>query len=111
MRVFTAPGSREHFAGRFEGAGALMQLNLWISQKLIGSAALLLFALSAVSVEPARAQTKDGQEQDIQQLKDKLQRLDQMMEEVRTEISALELQGQGHAPVSALTSGPAQAKE
>jgi hypothetical protein len=88
-----------------------MRSTLWISQKLIGAAVLLLFALSAVSVESARAQTKDGQEQDIQQLKDKLQRLDQMMEEVRAEISALELQGQGHASVSAVTAGPTQAKE
>jgi DcaP outer membrane protein len=88
-----------------------MRSNLWISRRLIGSAALLLVALSAVSVEPARAQSADGQEQDLQQLKDKLQRLDQMMEEVRAEMSALELKGQQHAPVSALTPSPTQAKQ
>src|SRR5258708_17382579 len=88
-----------------------MRSTLWVSLKPIRSAALLVFALSAIWVEPARAQTKDGQEQAIQQLKDKLQRLDQTMEEVRAEITALELQGQQHAPVSAPTPGPTQAKE
>jgi DcaP outer membrane protein len=87
-----------------------MRSNLWVSWKPIRSAALLVIALSAIWVVPAPAQTKDGQEQDIQQLKDKLQRLDQTMEEVRAELSALELQRQQHAPVSALT-GPTQAKE
>ncbi len=93
-----------------------MQSKLWISWKPIGSPvllvlSLLVFAHSAIWVEPARAQTKANQEQDIQQLKDKLQQLDQMMEEVRAEISALELQGQQHAAVSAVTPGPTQAKQ
>ena len=88
-----------------------MRSNVSISWKPIKSAVLLVFALSAIWMEPARAQTKDGQQQDIQQLKDKLQQMDQMMEEVRAEISAMELQGQQHAPVSAPTPGATQAKE
>ena len=58
-----------------------MRSNLWISWKPIRSAALMVFVLSAIWMEPARVQTKDGQQQDLQQLKDKLQQLDQMMEE------------------------------
>ena len=67
-----------------------MQSTLWISRKLIGSAPLLLFALCAVSGGPARAQTTDGRQQDIQQLKDKLQQLDQMMEELKVQIQSIE---------------------
>jgi cell division protein FtsB len=66
-----------------------MRSNLWISPKLTGSAALLLFALSAVSIEHANAQSQDSREQELQQLKEKLQSLDQTMEEVRAEISAM----------------------
>jgi hypothetical protein len=67
-----------------------MQSTLWISRKLIGSSALVLFALCAVSVGPARAQTTDARQQDIQQLKDKLQQLDQMMEELKGQIQSIE---------------------
>ena len=87
-----------------------MRSNVPISSKPIKAAVLLAFALSAIWVVPARAQTTAGQAQDIQQLKDKLQQLDQMMEEVRTEITALELQGQ-RAPAAAPTPGPTQAKQ
>src|ERR1700759_1318050 len=97
-------------SGKSDGSGVLMRSNVSISWKPIKSAVLLAFALSAIWVEPARAQTKDGQQQDIQQLKDKLQQLDQMMEEVKAEITAMELRGQQHAPGSAATPGPAQAK-
>src|SRR3984885_4609659 len=88
-----------------------MQSTVFSSWKPIKSAVLLVFALSAIWVEPARAQTKDGQQQDIQQLKDKLQQMDQMMEEVKAEITALELQGQQHALASTPTPGPTQAKQ
>ncbi len=87
-----------------------MRSNVSISWQPIKFAVLLVFAVSAIWMAPARAQTKDGQEQDIQQLKDKLQQLDQMMEEVKAEISAMELQGQQHAPASAPAPGPTQAK-
>jgi cell division protein FtsB len=58
--------------------------------KIISSTALMLFALSAIWIQPVAAQSQDGQKQDIQQLKDKLQQLDQMMSEVKGEIRALE---------------------
>ena len=88
-----------------------MRSNVSISWKPIKSAVLLVFAFCAIWMEPARGQANDGQQQDIQQLKDKLQQMDQMMEEVRAEISAMELQGQKHALVSTPTPGPAQAKQ
>jgi hypothetical protein len=66
-----------------------MRSNLWINWKLISSTLLWPTAFSAVWIEPAREQSQE--KQDIQQLRDKLQRLDQMMDEVRAEISALEL--------------------
>src|SRR5580658_1676612 len=88
-----------------------MRSNVSLSWKPIKSTVLLVFAFSAIWVEPAPAQTKDGQQQDIQQLKDKLQQMDQMMEEVRAEISAMELQGQTHALTSTTAPGPTQAKQ
>jgi hypothetical protein len=88
-----------------------MRSNVSLSWKPIKSAVLLVFAFSAIWVEPAPAQTKDGQQQDIQQLKDKLQQMDQMMEEVRAEISAMELQGQQHALASTTAPGPTQPKQ
>jgi len=66
--------------------------------KIISSTALLLFALSTVWIQPARAQSQDSQKQEIQQLKNKLQQLDQMMTEVKGEIRALE--GTQVAPVA-----------
>jgi hypothetical protein len=64
--------------------------------KIISSTTLLLFALSVIWIQPARAQSQDDRKQDIQQLKDKLQQLDQMMNEVKGELNALE----GAAPSS-----------
>src|SRR5580692_11883343 len=58
--------------------------------KTISSTVLLLFALSVIWIQPARAQSQDARKQDIQQLKDKLQQLDQMMNEVKEELDALE---------------------
>src|SRR5271170_8262707 len=70
-----------------------------VSMKTITSTALLLFALSTIWIQPAAAQSQDEQKQDIQQLKDKLQQLDQMMNEVRGEIRSLEgAQGPPVAP-------------
>jgi hypothetical protein len=53
---------------------------------------LFLCALSPLSIEPARAQSQD-REQEIQKLKDKLQQVDQMMGEVMAQIKALEQSG------------------
>lgn len=50
---------------------------------------LFLSVLSPFSIEPARAQSQD-REQEIQKLKDKLQQMDQMMGEVKAQIRALE---------------------
>jgi len=50
---------------------------------------LFLSVLSTLSIEPARAQSPD-REQEIQNLKDKLQQMDQMMGEVKAQIKALE---------------------
>ena len=74
-----------------------MRSNIRITRKIINSTALFLFALSAVCSQPARAQSQEDQKQDIQKLKDKLQQLDQMMNEVKGELNALE--GTGPNPV------------
>src|SRR5580704_17942810 len=68
----------------------------------ISSTALLLLALSAISIQSAAAQSQDQRNADIEQLKNKLQQLDQMMTEVKGEIKSLEgtpapLVGQGQA--------------
>jgi DcaP outer membrane protein len=60
--------------------------------------ALLIAVLfgSVAGVSPAQAQSQDTRAQDIQQLKDKLQQLEQMMGEVKGQITALE--GQSGTP-------------
>jgi hypothetical protein len=58
---------------------------------------LLLFALFAICIQPARAQSQERQHE-IQQLKDKLQQLDQMMGEVKAELNALEREGAQPGP-------------
>src|SRR5579864_3710462 len=75
-------------------AGVLMKKNSFI--------ALLLFAVSAISIQTAAAQSQDQRNADIEQLKNKLQQLDQMMTEFKGEIKSLEgtpapLVGQGQA--------------
>jgi len=71
-----------------------MRSNHPINCRAISSTALLILALSVIWVQPARAQSQGAQQQDIQQLRDKLQQLDQMMNEVKAEIGALEGQKQ-----------------
>jgi len=78
-----------------------MRSNLRTTWKIITSTAVLLCALSVISIQPARAQSPDERKQDIQQLKDKLQQLDQMMSEAKVELNALE----GTAP------GPAEGQK
>jgi hypothetical protein len=76
-----------------------MRSNPRTTWKIITSTAVLLFAISVIWIQPARAQSPDNdRKQDIQQLKDKLEQLDQEMNEVRGEINNLE----GAAP------GPAE---
>jgi DcaP outer membrane protein len=74
--------------------------------KTISFIAVVLFAVSAISIQTAAAQSQDQRNADIEQLKNKLQQLDQMMTEVKGEIRALEgtsappaapLVGQGQA--------------
>ncbi len=67
-----------------------MRSNFGITCKTISSTALLLWAVSTIWIQPARAQSSSGQQQEIQQLKDKLQQLDQMMSEVKGQINDLE---------------------
>jgi cell division protein FtsB len=62
-----------------------------------GPAALLLMSLFALGIGFAPAQSQSTQEQ-IQQLKDKLQQLDQTMGEVKAEIDTLERQAQQPSP-------------
>jgi len=66
---------------------------------------LLLCALSLLSIESARAQSQD-REQEIQKLKDKLQQMDQMMGEVKAQISALERQQPSPSPTPGAVSTP-----
>jgi hypothetical protein len=51
---------------------------------------ILLLALTIIGPQLLRAQSPDPRDQQIQQLKDKLQQLEQMMNDVRSEINALE---------------------
>jgi len=76
--------------------------------KKINAIALLVFAISAIWIQSARAQSQDDRNADIQQLKDKLERLDQMMTEVKGEIRAME--GKQGSPV-APTAGQGPAEE
>ncbi len=69
------------------------------------SATLLLVIMCAWSSQPARAQSQDTRQQEVQQLKDKLQQLDQTMREIQGEITGLE-NGAQSAP-----SPPAQEPE
>jgi hypothetical protein len=52
------------------------------------STALLLFALSAVWVQPARAQSQDSKTPDLQQLNKKLEQLERELEEVKSQMRA-----------------------
>jgi hypothetical protein len=66
-----------------------MRPSVWTIRKHLNCVTLLLFAVSAFLSQTTQAQAQD-RNQDIQQLKDKLQQLDQMMGEVRAQINALE---------------------
>jgi len=86
-----------------------MRRNLRITWKQTSSTALLLFALSVIWTKPAQSQ--DSRKQEIQQLKDKLDQLDQMMNDVSAEIKALEGQGQSSSIVKPITPSPPEAEQ
>ena len=70
-----------------------------------GRAALFLLIASVISIQPARAQSQDTQ-QEIQKLKQKLQQLEQTMDEVKEELNSLEARPPTTATTPATT--PAQ---
>ena len=77
--------------------------------KKISFIALLLFAVSAISIQSSAAQSQDQRNADIEQLKNKLQQLDQMMTEVKGEIKALEgTQGASVGPAAGQGQAEAQ---
>jgi DcaP outer membrane protein len=78
-----------------------MRSNFWTNRITIGITTLLLFPFSTIWTGQVRAQSQD-RKQEIQELKDKLQQLDQTMGEVKARISALE-SSQPTAPTAAPT--------
>jgi hypothetical protein len=88
-----------------------MRSNLRITLKRISSAVLSIFVVSAIWIQPARAHSQDSRQQDIQQLKDKLEQLDRMMKEVRSELNALEGAEQRPSSAQPAAHGAAGAKE
>jgi hypothetical protein len=81
-----------------------MRSNFKNIRKISSLIALLLIAI--VWIQPARAQSSDAQAQDIQQLKDKLQQLEQMMNDVKGQITALENRPATPAPAATPTPAP-----
>lgn len=77
----------------------------WIT---ISSSALMLTAFSAIWIQPARAQSSDSKTPDLQQLNNKLERLEKELEEVKSQMrTAVAAQGPSNAPVAAQTQGTA----
>lgn len=70
-----------------------------VLSKQVISVALLFLTLFLICPKLAPAQTPNTRDQQIQQLKDKLQQLEQMMNDVRSEINAI--QKEGNQPASA----------
>ncbi|MGC1297522.1 MAG: DcaP family trimeric outer membrane transporter [Alloacidobacterium sp.] len=88
-----------------------MRSNLPIILKRISTAVLSLFVVSAIWIQPARAQPQDSRQQQIQQLKDKLEQLDQMMMEAKSELNALEHAAPPPPNAAAAVQAPVRAKE
>jgi cell division protein FtsB len=101
----------ERFVSRFSQAGILMRSNHRITRKQIIAAVLSIFLLSDIWIQAAQAQSQDNRQQEIQQLKDKLDQLDQMMTEVKGELSALEATAPHPPKATAVIQSPAKAKE
>lgn len=70
-----------------------MRSDVRTSRTTTGPAVLLLISLFALGIGSARPQSQSTQGE-IQQPRDKLQQLDQMMDEVKAEINTLERQSQ-----------------
>ena len=88
-----------------------MRSNLRITWRQISSAVLSLLVVFAIWIQPARAQSQDSRQQEIQQLKDKLEQLDQMMKDARAELNALEGAEQHPPSARPAAQGPVAAKE
>ncbi|MGC2615711.1 MAG: DcaP family trimeric outer membrane transporter [Terracidiphilus sp.] len=67
-----------------------MKSTLCATRQTYGLTALLLLIVSALSIQPSRAQTPDAQAQETQQLKRTLEQLEQTMQDVRARLNALE---------------------
>jgi hypothetical protein len=67
-----------------------MKSSLCAKRQTSSLTALLLLVVSALSIQPSRAQSQDAQAQETQQLKRTLEQLEQSMQEVRARINALE---------------------
>jgi len=65
-----------------------MRSKLRANWTAVGPTALLLFILSTVSIQPARAQTQDSQTPDLQELNKKLEQLEKELEEVKGQMRA-----------------------
>ena len=84
-----------------------MRSKLRANWMTIGPTALLLFTLSAVSIQPARAQAQDSQTPDLQELNKKLEQLEKELEEVKGQMRAATA-AQKPSPVP---QNPAEAKK
>ena len=65
-----------------------MRSKLRANWTAVGPTALLLFILSTVSIQPARAQTQDSQTPDLQELNKKIEQLEKELEEVKGQMRA-----------------------
>jgi cell division protein FtsB len=84
-----------------------MRSSVRMNQITIGAVSLLLFSFSSIWTRPARAQSQSRQ-QDIQQLKNKLDQLEQTMGEVKAEINALEME---EKPAAVSAQNPAKGQK
>ncbi len=82
-----------------------MRLNVRTNRTTTRPAALVLISLFAIAIGSAPAQSQSRQ-QEIQQLRDKLQQMDLMMDELKAEINTLERQGQQAGKQPAPTAPP-----
>jgi len=78
-----------------------MELNHASKFKRLSGFLLLALALSLIWTQSARAQSQDTQKPDVQQLKAKLEQLEQMMNDLKGQISVME--GAPKTPVSGIS--------
>jgi DcaP outer membrane protein len=84
-----------------------MRSSIRMNRITIGALFLLLFSFLSIWTRPVRAQSQDRQ-QEIQQLKDKLDQLEQSMGEVKAQIHALEI---AEKTATAPTQSPAKGQK